>query len=196
MFVKSRSLLGAATLLLIAGCAADRSDASPPVPQPAPPSSSMTQHQQHRDANGNCRLQLECMDAAKAVCDGTSPTLYWNQGKPNSLLACECHCTSHDNSGWFVDGASGHVQGISLGKAATFATIHNSDTVEDILSSHKFCRASGHESDTGEFLSLIKYPTGNEESPYCFSVRVISESDGSIVAREDGQSIDPDDAEV
>lgn len=189
-------LLGPAALLVIAGCAMEKSDAHPPAPPPATPSSSISKHQQHCDTDGNCRLHLESMDSAKAVCDGDSPTLYWKSGSSNSLLACECHCTSHDNFGWFVHATSGHVQGISLGKAATFASIRNSSTVDDIMSSHEFCDTSGHESDKGEFVSLIKYPTGNDESPYCFSVRLISESNGSITAREDGRPIAPEDTEV
>ena len=193
MFVKFNAIFPAATLLL-ASCAVEGGDAYANPHEPTVGSSAVPQDRQHCDASGSCHLQLRTVDAAKAVCDGASASLYWNKGERTSLLACECDCTSHDNFGWLVYGPSGHVQGIGLGKAATATAIRDAHTVEDIMSSHGFCDAFDRsELDVRGFVSLIKYPTGNSESPYCFSVRTIREIHGSIEVQDDGQSVDPDD---
>lgn len=123
--------------------------------------------------------------------------LYWNEGRENYLLACECNCTSHDNTGWLVDGSSGKVQGVALGKPTVAAELVDVDSVSDIVASHPFCAAIDPGSlQAAEFVSLIKYPTGDEDAPYCFSPRTFITSNEGVVIEDNGSKVPDSDDEV
>lgn len=144
-----------------------------------------------------CHVTLIADEDALALCEGYAPTLYWNEGRENYLLACECDCTSHDNTGWLVDGSSGKVQGMALGKPAVPTELVDVDAVSDIMASHPFCEALDPGSlQAAEFVSLIKYPTDDEDAPYCFSPRTFAMSNGSIVIENNGRKLPDGDAEV
>lgn len=132
-----------------------------------------------------------------ALCEGYAPMLYWNEGRENYLLACECDCTSHDNTGWLIDGSSGKVQRVALGKPAIATELVGVDAVSDILASHPFCEAFDPGSlQAAEFVSLIKYPTGDEDAPYCFSPRTFTMSNDGIVIEDNGRKLPGGDDEV
>ena len=115
------------------------------------------------DSAGHCKLKLTKNADALALCEGNAPKLYWNQGRESYLFACECDCSSHDNTGWLVDVSTGRVQGVGLGKPAVAQELINVDIVTDIMASHPFCEALDSNSlRSAEFVSLVKYPTGND----------------------------------
>ncbi|KLJ01982.1 hypothetical protein WQ56_03800 [Luteimonas sp. FCS-9] len=123
--------------------------------------------------------------------------MYWNQGEDSRLLACECVCTSHDNTGWLVHGPDRQVQAVALGKSAIGAELADAVVVEDIMASHPFCETLDRRPlRVAEFVSLIKYPTGRDDAPYCFSVRTLSTSRGDLVIEDDGRRVDDQDDEV
>ena len=149
------------------------------------------------DSAGHCKLKLTKNADALALCEGNAPQLYWNQGRESYLFACECDCSSHDNTGWLVDVSTGRVQGVGLGKPAVAQELINVDVVTDIMASHPFCEALDSNSlQSAEFVSLIKYPTGNDNIPYCFSPRTFIKSGESIVIKDNGSRVFEDDDEV
>ncbi|QOY62253.1 hypothetical protein INQ40_10025 [Lysobacter sp. H21R4] len=134
---------------------------------------------------------------ALSLCEGGAPMLYWNEGRENYLLSCECNCTSHDNTGWLVDRSSRKVQGVALGKTAVAAELVDVDSVSDILAAHPFCAAIDPGSlQAAEFVSLVKYPTGNEDSAYCFSPRTFITSSEGVVIEDYGNQVRDSDEEV
>lgn len=149
------------------------------------------------DSEGHCNVALAGNQGALSLCEGYAPMLYWNEGRENYLLACECDCTSHDNTGWLIDGSSGKVQGVALGKPAIATELVDVDAVSDILASHPFCKAFDPGSlQAAEFVSLIKYPTGDEDAPYCFSPRTFTMSNDGIVIEDNGRKLPDGDDEV
>ena len=188
--------------LILFGCSGGEgiSGTSPEVPAmpPVEPlAGDVPQRPKSCDADGHCRATLAGIEDARAICDGATPMLYWNQGRDSHLLACECNCTSHDNTGWVLHGSSGQVQGVALGKAAVAEDLINVDTVSDIMASHPFCEAADHRAlQSAEFVSLIKYPTGRDDTPYCFSVRAFSISRDGLVIEDDGRKVLEDDGEI
>lgn len=151
----------------------------------------------HCDSAGHCTLPLTGNADALSLCESNAPKLYWNQGRKDYLLACECECSSHDNTGWLVDASAGRVQGVDLGKPAVVQDLINIDVVTDILASHPFCEALDSNSlRSAEFVSLVKYPTGNDNVPYCFSPRVFITTGENIVIKDNGSRISEDDDEV
>src|SRR5690606_25205270 len=100
-------------------------------------------------------------------------------------------------TGWLVDASAGRVQGVDLGKPAVVQDLINIDVVTDILASHPFCEALDSNSlRSAEFVSLVKYPTGNDNVPYCFSPRVFITTGENIVIKDNGSRISEDDDEV
>jgi hypothetical protein len=57
------------------------------------------------NASGECVLDIS--DTAKHIllaCETPKVEVTWNRTKKNVfLIACDCECTSHDNTGWIVD---------------------------------------------------------------------------------------------
>lgn len=147
--------------------------------------------------DGYCELELADSDEANSICDGTNPKLYWKQGRRDYLFACECNCSSHDNMGWLIFGPSKRVQGVTLGKPAVAKDILEAKSISDIMTSHPFCEQANRDTITeANFVSLIKYPTGNEDNPYCFSVRTLSVINDSLLIEEGGRVIPSSDEEV
>lgn len=189
-----------ALVLFLAACSghadSDRQPAEPVPPQPeliaeAPPAPG------HCDSAGHCALPLSGNADALALCEGNAPKLYWNLGRENYLLACECDCSSHDNTGWLIDLSTGRVQRVGLGKPAVARELFNVDVVTDALASHPFCEAIDPDSlQSAEFISLIKYPTGDEDVPYCFSPRAFITSGEEIVIEDNGSRVPDNDDEV
>ena len=148
------------------------------------------------DVSGNCQTRLDDVPRAVEICDGMSPSLFWNSNQRNLLLACECNCTSHDNKGWFIFANQKEVQGIGLGKSVTPESLQDVDRVPDIMASHPLCRDVDHEDlRSADFVTLIKYPTGNDDSPYCFEARSIREAGGGVRIVEGSRVIDASDDE-
>ncbi|MGY0612459.1 hypothetical protein [Luteimonas sp. A501] len=149
------------------------------------------------DSEGRCNAALAGNQDALALCEGDTATLYWTEGRRHYLLACECKCTSHDNYGWLVDGSSGKVQGVALGKPAIATELVDVDAVSDILAPHPFCEAIDPGSmQAAEFVSLIKQPTGDEDTPYCFSPRAFITSSQGLVIEDNGSKVPESDEEV
>jgi len=131
------------------------------------------------------------------VCDSNEPVLYKSKiTNDEYLLACECNCTSHENEGWFISTSEQSAQKITLGKSA-IASNMKADYVPDIMHSHPMCHlieGTAINKDLAKkasFITLIKYPTNNDEEPYCFEPRyILNEEDFNII--ESGRELNDD----
>lgn len=187
------------TALLFAGCAESNLGMRPAeFPPPRADLATAAPHAAgHCDSDGHCQLALEENGDARALCAGNAPMLYWNKGRENYLLACECNCSSHDNTGWLIDASTGMVQSVALGKPALAPELADVEVVEDILASHRFCEAIDARALQGaDFVSLIKYPTGNDDAPYCFVPRTFVTSGDEVVIEDNGKRVARGDDEV
>lgn len=199
MFANSSHLLAAVVMCLtLLACAAEGAPDTTATPVVEPTETAEQRDIDSRcDPDGNCGATLDTVPQAVEICDGMSPNLYWRSGKPNLLLACECNCTSHDNKGWFIFSDQKKVQGVGLGKPATPESLHNVDRIPDIMASHPLCNGiDSNELGTADFVTLIKYPTGEDASPYCFKVKSIQEVDGGTHIVENGQVLDIGEEEI
>lgn len=132
---------------------------------------------------GTCNAEGECTadlpldsSASKNLCGNQKTNVFWSNNIKNYVVVqCDCQCSSHDNEGWVIktfDSAqkikTTHVQ---LGKAVSKTFILRSPTsVPDIMTSHSFCKAPDKKRLAESFfVTLFKYPTGNDDFPYCFS---------------------------
>lgn len=140
------------------------------------------------NSSGECSVDIS--DVAKdrlLACNGSKVSVSWNSRKQGSfLIACDCECTSHDNTGWlveFVDAAGKEkAQGLYLGKAVTIEGMKQLPLrVPDMISSHRLCESIDSEKlSKSIFITLIKYPTSSEVEPYCFSPAYLLEKNGGI----------------
>lgn len=144
-----------------------------------------------------CKKSLDYDPVAISLCDGMSPYLYWNRATSNMLLACECNCTSHDNTGWIIYGINPKIQGVALGKPTTPDLIRQDDKVPDIMASHPMCSAINEANlSDADFVTLIKYPTGDDNSPYCFEARYLLVRDDELRIIEAERELDRSDHEI
>lgn len=96
--------------------------------------------------SGECSLDVSgiALDLLE-LCEAPHLTLNWNQKTPGAcLLACDCNCTSHDNSGWPVENYSiqalPKITELSLGRRFTLQALRGSpSSILDALSSSPLC---------------------------------------------------------
>ncbi|WP_413703689.1 hypothetical protein [Pseudomonas sp. Pseusp16] len=135
------------------------------------------------NASGECALDIS--DTAKYIllaCETPKVEVTWNRTKKNVfLIACDCECTSHDNIGWLVDGDMSigeyKVWKLDLGKKYTVEELSRTViNIPDLFQSHPLCSEPDKKLlKASVFVSLLKHPTNNENSPYCFSPVYITE---------------------
>ncbi|KQN44816.1 hypothetical protein ASE98_07695 [Pseudomonas sp. Leaf48] len=143
------------------------------------------------NASGECALDIS--DTAKQIvlaCETPKVEVTWNRAKQNAfLIACDCECTSHDNVGWLVDEdmSTGkyRIGRLDLGKKYTVEELRRTvGDIPDIFQSHPLCGEPDNELlKKSFFVNLLKHPTSNESSPYCFSPLYITKDDGLLKFR-------------
>jgi hypothetical protein len=123
-------------------------------------------------------------------CETRKAAVMWNRKRPGAfLIACDCECTSHDNVGWVIDLKTPfeelRIQKIHLGKSATIEGLSQRPLlIFDMMSSHSLCETvDGEELKKSIFVSLVKYSTGIDVDPYCFSPVYIVEGGGYLEAK-------------
>lgn len=145
------------------------------------------------DETNLTKISISEKSLATELCENYEANIYIN-GKNDSdfLLACECNCTSHDNFGWYVSKKS--INGLFLGKT-NFNMINSNKLVEDIMTNHRLCTPIDKKLlNDSQYTTLIKYPTGEENNPYCFEARYIFSDNGFYVI-ENGERISKHDDE-
>lgn len=143
------------------------------------------------NTTGECSIDVS--DTAKNIllaCETPKVSIAWNRARKNSfLIACDCECTSHDNTGWLIDTniATGkqNIQELYLGKSYTMEALkHTTSKIPDIFDSHPLCEKIDNDAlDKSFFLTLIKQPTNNDTEPYCFSPAYIIEDKQNLTIR-------------
>ncbi|RJX74081.1 hypothetical protein [Pseudomonas sp. LS-2] len=126
--------------------------------------------------SGECSLDVSdiALDLLE-LCEAPHLTLNWNQKTPGAfLLACDCNCTSHDNTGWLVENYSiqalPKITELSLGRRFTLQALRRSpSSILDALSSSPLCELLDVEkTEVGVFVSMIKRPAKTENATYCY----------------------------
>ena len=129
-----------------------------------------------------CNFSGECsMDVGSegknilAACEAPRASISWNRKEKGVfLVACDCKCTSHDNTGWLIGGASvtgeREIQRLYLGKEFTVEALgKDPSSISDIMASHPLCeKVDVVKLRESVFVTLLKQPTNNQSAPYCF----------------------------
>jgi len=153
------------------------------------------------DEKDYCNDSGECVRAIGGAaellewCETSSATIAWSHKRKGAfLVSCDCECTSHDNVGWIVDRdvRSGKqvVQKLQVGKQSTVESVRRSaDLVPDRFSAYPYCSdINGKNLSDSMFVTLLKEPTGNDVSPYCFYPAYIVLSESGLVVKTDRAS--------
>lgn len=126
--------------------------------------------------SGECSLDVSsvALDLLER-CEAPKLTLNWNENTAGAfLLACDCNCTSHDNTGWLVENYSINalpkITELSLGRRFTLQALRQSpSSIRDTLSSSPLCEPLDFEkAEVGVFVSMIKRPSKADNAPYCY----------------------------
>ncbi|NMX66883.1 hypothetical protein HBO15_05925 [Pseudomonas sp. WS 5111] len=141
-----------------------------------------------------CNFSGECsMDVGSegknilAACEAPRASISWNRKEKGVfLIACDCKCTSHDNTGWLIGGASvtgeREIQRLYLGKEFTVEALgKDPSSIFDIMASHPLCeKVDVVKLRESVFVTLLKQPTNNQSAPYCFLPAYIMNYRGSM----------------
>lgn len=116
------------------------------------------------NVSGECALDIGCI--AKNIllaCETPKVEVAWNRTKNNVfLIACDCECTSHDNTGWLVDkdiAVGEHkVWKLHLGKKYTVEELGRPMiNIPDLFHSHPLCNEPDKRLlKASVFVSLVK----------------------------------------
>lgn len=125
-----------------------------------------------------------------AACQAPRASTSWNRKeKYVFLVACDCKCTSHDNTGWLIGGVSitgeREIQKLYLGKEFTLEALEKEpSSISDILASHPLCeKVDAVKLRKSVFVILLKQPTNSQSTPYCFLPAYIMDHGGSMKIR-------------
>lgn len=144
-----------------------------------------------------CNLSGECsMDVGSegenilAACEAPRASISWNRKEKDMfLIACDCKCTSHDNTGWLIGGASmtgeREIQKLHLGKEFTLEALgKDPSSIFDIMASHPLCeKVDAVKLRESVFVTLLKQPTSSQSAPYCFLPAYIMDYRGAMKIR-------------
>lgn len=140
---------------------------------------------------GECTMDVShTAPSILQACESPKASVAWNRKRQGAfLVACDCECTSHDNIGWLIDMTSTNesrkVQKLYIGKGTTIESLEQEPaSIPDIISSHQLCEKIDIEKlKISVFVTLIKQPTNDELTPYCFSPAYMVEGETYLEAR-------------
>jgi hypothetical protein len=163
-----------------------------------PPKLHPTMNKAVCNTTGECSIDVS--DTAKNIllaCETPKVSIAWNRARKNSfLIACDCECTSHDNTGWLIDTniATGkqNIKELHLGKRYTVEALkHTTSNIPDIFNSHPLCeKIDNNTLNNSIFVTLIKQPTNNDAAPYCFSPAYIIEDKKNLTIQTNNNKLE------
>lgn len=143
------------------------------------------------NASGECSLGIALPHSKILLaCETPRASINWNRNnKYMFLVACDCECSSHDNTGWLVGISPGKgggvIKKIELGKRFAIEALEREPPIiHDFFSGYEVCEKVDYFLlKKSVFVSLLKQPSGNGGMHYCFSPMYIYAEAGRFVAK-------------
>lgn len=141
-------------------------------------------------------------DIGLALCPDGKLSVARNAASSSTLVICDCHCTSHDNTGWVVlnygSSGTGSVVLIFPGMMASpeMFSASTSPIIRDLVVGVPMCiPVDRAQLEKSTFITLSKRPSESTEFPYCFDPLYISADAGAVRLKLADHWIDPHDYE-
>lgn len=149
------------------------------------------------NSSGECSVHVGSENVnILSACSTSRASLSWSRKEKGVfLVACDCSCTSHDNSGWLISASpladEYEVKKLYLGKKFTVEELGQDLTnISDIMISHPLCeKVNFAKLKLSAFVTLLKQPTSDQSIPYCFlPAYILVEREGARIETNDVES--------